>query len=286
MEHSESHPPCISRNIVFGMYSGLALLLDIHHPAHVNGYAMVVVPGSGWTSKQTYDAAPLTALASSVRFFLPKLLDAGYTLFVVNHRNGPRFRYPAAVEDVQRAVRFVRFHGGEYAIDPQRIGALGYSSGAYLAALLGVLDTAEDADDPDPIERVSGRVQAVIAAATPADLTGYQTPEWALFMGQLMTLGARGPDPMGVKAYRAASPVTHVTASAAPMLLVHGDGDALVPFAMAETMRDAMEKAGVGVKLIRLRGGGHDFAGETDRRPDWPDFLGESVRWMDRYLRV
>src|ERR1700722_14235611 len=106
MALSEFPPLSISRNIVFGMYSGLALLLDIHHPARPNGYAIVVVPGSGWTSKQTYDAAPLTALASSVRFFLPKLLEAGYALFVVNHRNGPRFRYPAAVEDVQRAVRF------------------------------------------------------------------------------------------------------------------------------------------------------------------------------------
>jgi hypothetical protein len=83
----------ISKNIVFGMYSGLALLMDVHHPAQSNGHAIVVVPGSGWTSKQTYDALPLTALSSSVRFFLPKLLDAGYTLFVVNHRNGPRFHY-------------------------------------------------------------------------------------------------------------------------------------------------------------------------------------------------
>ena len=53
------------------MYSGLALLMDAHHPAQSNGHAIVVVPGSGWTSKQTYDAPPLTALASSVRFFCP-----------------------------------------------------------------------------------------------------------------------------------------------------------------------------------------------------------------------
>src|SRR5580700_5855494 len=159
MELSEFPRLRIDRNIVFGMYSGLALLMDIHHPAQPNGYAAVVVPGSGWTSKQTYDAAPLTALGSSVRFFLPKLLDAGYTLFVVNHRNGPRFHYPAAVDDVQRAVRFIRFHAGVYGIDPHRIGAVGYSSGAHLAALLGVLDGKpdgkEDPDDPDPVNRVN-----------------------------------------------------------------------------------------------------------------------------------
>jgi hypothetical protein len=101
----------VEKNVVFGMYSGLALLMDVHRPAQPNGYALIVIPGSGWYSKQTYDAAPLTALQSSIRFFVPKLLDAGYTLFVVNHRSGPRFHYPAPVEDVQRAVRFIRLQG-------------------------------------------------------------------------------------------------------------------------------------------------------------------------------
>jgi hypothetical protein len=70
----------VDKNAVYGMYSGLALLMDVYRPAQSNGHAIIVVPGSGWTSKQTYDATPLTALDSSVRFFVPKLLDAGYTL--------------------------------------------------------------------------------------------------------------------------------------------------------------------------------------------------------------
>jgi len=274
----------ISNNIVFGMYSGLALLMDAHHPEHSNGYAIVVVPGSGWTSKQTYDAPPLTALTSSVRFFLPKFLEAGYTLFVVNHRNGPRFHYPVAVEDVKRAVRFIRYHADTFGVDPNRIGALGYSSGAYLAALLGVLDEPQEANDPDPVNRVSARVQCVVAAATPADVTHYQSAAFAVFMEQLVAPAGASPDPIASAAYRAASPLTHVTSSSAPMLLLHGDADAIVPFQMAATMRDAMEKAGAPVKLIRLPGGGHDFAGETATRPDWPDIFSESVSWMARHL--
>ena len=73
-----------------------------------------------------------------------------------------------AAGDARRAVRWVRAHAAEYGIDPHRIGAVGYSSGAHLAALLGVLDATEDADDPDPVNRVSARVQCVVAAATPA----------------------------------------------------------------------------------------------------------------------
>jgi len=274
----------IDRNIVYGMYSGLALLMDVHYPKQANGRAIVVVPGSGWTSKQTYDAAQLTALTSSVRFFLPKLLEAGYTLFVVNHRNGPRFHYPAAVEDVQRAVRFIRYHALSYGVAPDRMGALGYSSGAYLAALLGVLNGVGNGDDPDPINRVSAGVQSVAAAATPADLTHYQSAVWAVFMGQVVAPAGGSPDPIAVAAYRAASPVTHVSSSSAPMLLLHGDADAIVPFQMAETMLAAMEKAGAPARLIRLSGGSHDFAGETSARPDWPDIFAETVSWMDSRL--
>lgn len=143
--------PRVEKNVIFGMYSGLALLLDVHHPEGANGRAVIVIQGSGWNSSQAYDAQPLTNLTSSIRFFVPKLLDAGYTLFVVSHRNGPRFHYPAAPEDVQRAVRYVRYHARDYRIDPSRIGALGYSSGAHLAALLGVLDGGGDPLDPDPV---------------------------------------------------------------------------------------------------------------------------------------
>jgi dipeptidyl aminopeptidase/acylaminoacyl peptidase len=278
----------VEKNVVYGMYSGLALLTDVHHPAQPNGYGLIVVPGSGWSSNQGYDALPLTALTSAVRFFVPKLIDAGYTLFVINHRNGTRFRYPAPVEDVQRAVRFIRYNAKTYGIDPDRIGAVGYSSGAHLVAMLGVLDGTGDSNDPDPINRVSAHVQSVVASATPTDLehldSGSGVSNLASFMGQPRPDG-RAPDPIAVKAYRAASPITHVSASSAPMLLFHGDADETVPFHQSELMVAAMRKAGAEVKFVRLPGGGHGFAGETAKHPEWPDFLGETVRWLDQHLR-
>ena len=51
-------------------------------------------------------------------------------MFALNHRAVPRFHYPGAVEDVQRAVRFVRHHAKDYGIDPARIGGMGGSSAA------------------------------------------------------------------------------------------------------------------------------------------------------------
>jgi poly(3-hydroxybutyrate) depolymerase len=181
--YAETH---IEKNVIYGMYSGLALLMDIHHPAKPNRHGLILIQGSGWNSSQTYDAQPLTMLTSSIRFFVPALLDAGYTLFVVNHRNGPRFHYPAAVEDVQRATRYIRYNANQYGIDPDRIGAFGYSSGAYLAVMLGVLDGTGDAHDPDPVNRVSVKVQCLVGSATPTDLQvegGSGDPAVASFRG-------------------------------------------------------------------------------------------------------
>ncbi len=74
------------------------------------------------------------------------LVAAGYTVFTVNHRAVPRFQYPAAVEDVQRAVRFIRYHAVDYGIHPNRIGAVGGSSGGHIVSMLGVLDGEGDPD--------------------------------------------------------------------------------------------------------------------------------------------
>jgi acetyl esterase/lipase len=110
---------------------------------------------------------------------------------VINHRSAPRFRYPAAVEDAQRAVRFVRFHAKEYGINAERLGAVGSSSGAPLAALLGVLDGTGTAADPDPVNRVSARVQSVVASATPTDLMRDANDFVVSFMGSCVQLVGR-----------------------------------------------------------------------------------------------
>ena len=93
-------------------------------------------------------------------------------------------------------------------------------------------------------------------------------------------------DPIAMKAYRAASPITHVSSSAAPLLLIHGDADLTVPFHQSELMLEAMKKARVPAQLIRLPAGGHRIAMEAPKHTDWPDFLGEAVHWLDQHLKA
>src|SRR5690349_17614440 len=112
----------VERNVVYGMVSGLGLLMDVYRPAQPNGIAIVAIQGSGWYQPLRYDALPLKE-RNEVVGHAQRFQAAGYTVFTLNHRSAPRFHYPDPVDDVQRAVRFVRAHKAGYAITSDRIGA-------------------------------------------------------------------------------------------------------------------------------------------------------------------
>ncbi|MEI9807984.1 MAG: alpha/beta hydrolase fold domain-containing protein [Bacteroidota bacterium] len=102
------------------------------------------------------------------------LVQNGYTVFVINHRFSPKFQFREIIEDCRRAVRFVRYHANEFKIDPVHIGAMGHSSGANLASMLGVTDSNYFAGK-SPVDSVSSKVQAVVTLAAPfnlADING------------------------------------------------------------------------------------------------------------------
>lgn len=274
--------PRVDRNVIYGMYSGLALLMDIHYPEQPNGIGLIHVSGSGWSAPLSLDARPLKE-AGHVRIEALPLVERGYTVFTVNHRAIPRFQYPAPVEDVQRAVRFVRFHAERFGIDPDRIGAIGGSSGGHLVSMLGVLPGEGDAQAESEIDRVSAKVQCVVARATPSDFvasaTGREVPA--------LLLGARfspRPDPGSpeMRIAREASPITHVTADDPPLLLIHGDQDDVVPYALSERFRERLAAAGVKTDLIKVSGARHGpgFPG-AEQTPQVGRWAGE---WFDIHL--
>lgn len=270
------------RNVVYGMYSGLALLMDIHYPQQPNGIGLIHVSGSGWSAPLSLDARPLKE-AGHVRIEALPLVERGYTVFTVNHRATPRFSYPAPVEDVQRAVRFVRFHAARFEIDPDRIGAIGGSSGGHLVSMLGVLPGEGDARAESEIDRLSAKVQCVVARATPSDFAADATGSGAV----ALLLGVRlrsGSDPGSpeMRVARAASPVTHVTADDPPLLLIHGDQDDIVPYALSERFRERLVEAGVQTDLIKVSGARHGpgFPG-AEQTPQVGRWAGE---WFDTHL--
>jgi acetyl esterase/lipase len=275
--------PPVERNVVYGMVSGAALLLDVHRPARPNGIGVVFISGSGWQAATEYGAAPLKE--QQIGLWGPPLLAAGYTVFALNHRAAPRFHYPAAIDDVQRAIRFVRFHAKEYGIDPAHLGGVGGSSGGHLIGLAAMLASPGDAADADPVNRESAALPAIVLRAALLDLRAIDTVEGIAFVTSFME--APPSQASAAAAYAAASPITHVTGQSPPTLLIHGDADVLVPLRQSTLLEARLGKSGVPVKLVVVPGGVHgaDF-GSAQPRADWPNYYGHMVAWFDRYLAL
>jgi acetyl esterase/lipase len=274
----------VERNVIYGMYSGLALLLDVHRPAKPNGFGVVFVAGSGFQASPDYGAKPIKE--TQIDLWGPPLTTAGYTVFAINHRGAPRFHYPGAIDDVQRAIRFVRANAKNFGIDAARLGGLGGSSGGNLIGLAAMRAAPGIDGDADAVNRESAALQAIVLRAAVSDLRGLVSSQGTGYVVSYME--AALSDAPAVKAlYDAASPVAQVSAKAPPTLLIHGDADKLIFYRQSTDMESALRKAGVAVKLITVPGGEHgaDFGAGGKAHPEWPDYHAETVAWFDRHLR-
>jgi acetyl esterase/lipase len=274
----------IERNVVYGMVSGAALLLDVHRPAKPNGYGIVFIAGSAFQASPAYGAKPIKE--TQIDLWGPPLTDAGYTVFSINHRGAPRFHYPAAIEDVQRAIRFVRAHAMDYGIDGTRLGGLGGSSGGNLIGLAAVRAAPGTAADADAVNREPATLQAIVLRAAVSDLRKPHSPRHMSFVVSYMETPP-GDEPEVRALYEAASPITQVSARTPPTLLIHGDADDLVPYSQSIALEGALQAAGVETKLVTVPGGKHapDFGVAGPRPAGWPNYYDEMVRWFDRHLR-
>jgi acetyl esterase/lipase len=268
------------------MYSGLALLMDVYRPQKPNGYGIVFVSGSGWQAPLDYGATPLKE--GQIPLWGPALVAAGYTVFAINHRAAPRFHYPGAVEDVQRAVRFVRHHAKDYGIDPDRLGGLGGSSGGHLIGLVSALGAPGIAGDPDPVNRQPATLQTVVLRAPLVDLPKLmEVPAAVALVVSFLERPLADNVPASGALWAQASPQTHVSAKTPPTLLLHGDADDLIPYSQSTGYEAAVKAAGVPVRLITVPGGRHgaDF-GFAQPKAGWLDYPLEAAKWFDQYLRA
>jgi acetyl esterase/lipase len=276
------------------MHGGLALLMDVYHPDAPNGYGIMVIPGSGWHQPRSYDAPPLNRPNGIWQAILGKdlLLENGYTLFVVNHRSSPVFHYPDAVEDVQRAVRFVRRHAGQYGIAPDKVGAIGHSSGAHLVCMLGLMDGAGNRHDSSPINQESSKVQAVVALSAPTDLTAFATGSdgdrgaVCSFVGSYIAFfRPKEIQQAEYSTFTEASPATYVSPDDPPFLLVHGDADRVVPFSQCEILVKKLTKVSVPVEFVRIEGGDHLLTTDEEEGTKRKAYYGKMLELFDRQLR-
>ncbi len=255
-------------DVVYGHKLGLAMTFDVFQPpADANGAGVLFMVSGGWYSNWTEPE-------KLIGMFRP-LLDEGFTVFAVRHGSSPKFSIPEAVEDVRRAVRYVRVNADRFGVDPQRLGVYGYSAGGHLSLMLGTASDEGDAKASDPVLRASDRVQAVVAAVAPTDLRimVWTAPESLPAYKRFPAMDLPIADAAQV------SPLLHVTADDAPTLLIAGDADELVPIKHSREIYAALQEKNVRSQLVELAGAGHGFRGDDAARA-----TAEMVAWFVKYL--
>lgn len=255
-------------NISYGSVNGSDLRLDVYEPGESSQKlypAIVLIHGGGWTS---FDKSTLRNMG----LFLAR---SGFVAFSVDYRllNGQQNRWPAQLDDVQRAIRWVRANATRYAVNPERIGAFGHSAGAQLAALLGMEDTRDNSDPK--LAKYSSKVQAVVDVSGPADFTVDHNPDSITFLTNFFGTSYTSHS----EVWREASPALVASREDAPFLIVHGTRDQEVPIAQAQELFEKLQGAGVPVSFVKVDDV-HTFQTAAARR----ELAIESLAFFTRYL--
>jgi acetyl esterase/lipase len=256
-------------DVVYGEADGQPLLLNIHRPASRDDLrpAVILIHGGGWT--QGYDDR--NGMEQPAR----DLAAADYVAFNVAYRlmdGTPGYNvWPAQLDDVQLAVRWIRANAEEHGVDPERIGSYGFSAGGQLAAMLGLRDTR---DDDAELADYSSRVACVVSLAGNMDLTLPLPADPQIYLTFLGGTREEEPD-----AYRDASPLAWVNADSAPFLILHGAADDINPPEHARRMVDALQEAGVEVSYEEIPDADHFAVNDWSIGGTWIlDFLADHLQ--------
>jgi acetyl esterase/lipase len=275
-----------TEDVIYGRKYGTALTLDVFTPKeNANGLGVIWCVSGGWFSAHE---------AVNPGFAKP-FLDRGYTVFEVVHGSQPKFTIPEVLEDMHRAVRFIRVNAAKYKIDPEKIGIAGGSAGGHLSLMQGCAPKPGALLTTDPVERQSSKVAAVACLFPPTDFLNYGK-EGEIALGDGVLKGFKAPfdfhefdkkanafvpisDPAKRKEIgKSISPAHLVTKSSAPALIIHGDADKLVPIQQAERIIAELKEKGVPCELVVKKGAGHGWAG-MDKD------LSILADWFDTHLR-
>lgn len=257
----------IKRGLTFSE-AAPSLTLDLYLPTGVEKPVpcIVVIQGGGFLPQDGQRMKPLA------EFLTPRNFAAA----LISYRGRPRHRYPDTLADVRAAVRYVRRNHKTYGIDPDKIGATGYSAGGTLAALSAVA-----ADQTDP----QSRVQAAVCFAGVYDFVGRFTDldQLALQPGHETKIKTNGewigpPFSPTDADWLAASAITHVDAQDPPVLFLHSRDDSVVPWQQARDMHRAMIDAHAPAEIKIYETGGHGV------RPDGENSLDAMAAFFRQHL--
>jgi len=267
-------PVRVERGIVYREVDGQRLLMDVYRPTAGRAPfpAVLHVHGGGWVS-----GARSTGSGASD---LEALARRGYLVASVDYRLAPRCLFPAALEDVRAAIRFLRGNAGRFDLDPSRIGALGTSAGGHLVSLIATCPRNSALDRDCHYAGQPDALQAVVAYFPPTDLP-------ALFRGvrRAAVREIFGTGDLFSPLLEDASPISHVSREAPPFLIVQGDRDSLVPPDQSRRFYELLSSAGAEAELLIVENAGHAFdpAGGP-LRPGRAEIRERMIGFFDEWL--
>jgi acetyl esterase/lipase len=250
-------------DIEYALVDGESLKLDASVPDGAGPFPVVlVVHGGGWSrGNKSEGMGPL----------VNPLTAGNFTWFSIDYRLAPAHPWPACIDDVRTAIRWVKAHAAEYKGDPKKIAILGYSAGGHLAAFAAA--TAED----------DTRVQAVVLFAGPTSLEddikfkkGLSTSLQGLF-GH-----GKEIDDQIATVLHDASANNFLTAEFPPCLCLHGTEDKSVAYAQSENLKTQLDALQVPCEIITITGGDHHI--DQWNRID-SSYQQKLIDWLQRTLR-
>ena len=259
----------------------LDLYLPANRAADVRSPAVLIIHGGGWSGGDK---------AAGREFNIgTTLAKAGYVCASVNYMMEPGKRWPTNLHDCKNAVRFLRKNAERYQIDADHIGAIGGSAGGHLALMVAYTSGVAELEPSAPYPGISSKISAVVDLYGPTNLlTRRKTDKDGKPVGEAVRtspLFEGSPDDQPAQ-WKLASPVSHVSRSSPPTLILHGTKDTTVDRGQSDELAARLKEAGVEHRLFIVEDAGHTFDLQTwARKPLTTDLRPMVVGFFDKHLR-
>jgi alpha-L-fucosidase 2 len=256
----------VRNDVEFARPGGEPLLMDAHIPSGSGPHAAVIlVHGGGWTTG--------TKQANFIKPLFEPLDQSGLAWFSIDYRLAPKHPYPAAVRDVEEAIRYIKAHAEEYRIDPKRIALMGESAGGHLVALVATRATPET------------RVAAVVPFYGAFDLEALLSGKKEVSKGWTAFFGITDLSDKARAVLREASAATYVKRDLPPFLLIHGTKDEAVPYDQSVKFDAQLKAAGVKTEFYTVENGIHGVI-NWEKNPEQHSYKQVMQQWLRKTLKV
>ncbi len=263
------------KDVVYRHKLGVALTMDVFKPEKPNGIGVLWMVSGGWVSDHKNISPDLAR----------PFTDRGMTVFQVVHGTQPKFTLPEIIEDIHRAVRFVRTNAATWGVNPDKLGIAGGSAGGHLSLMMGAYGGPGAPDAKDPVDRASSRVQAIACFFPPTDFLNYGKEGQAAMKFPMLRVfwpafgvTEKTPEEELERLARTLSPIYGDLKNMPPTLIIHGDADLLVPIQQSQRLIEKLEEAKVTCKLEVRPGKAHGWPGIEKEATILAD-------WFERYLK-